>query len=79
MEESIKTLLAHAKALREAGVVRLTCFDVSVEFAPLAATPAAQQDSEPKEETPPGRDPVTYGFPEGTVLPSLRERMAKRG
>jgi len=77
MDEAIKTLLAHAHALREAGVLRLTCFDVSVEFAPLAAAPG--QVEEPKEEQPPGRGPVTYGFPEGTVLPSLRERLAKRG
>lgn len=70
LDEKLAVLLKHLPALRAEGVFTLKVDGIEVQLRPVAA----QDDGKPPEEPPAGRDPVTFGLPPGTKLPSLRDR-----
>ena len=69
LDDKLAILLKHLPALRNEGVLRLKIDGIELELRPLMA------EEPPKAEEPPAkRDPVTFGLPPGTKMPSLRER-----
>lgn len=61
-------LLKHVPALRDQGVYSLKVDGIEVELRGLP-----QAETSPAE-LPVGRDPVTFGLPPGTKMPSLKDR-----
>jgi hypothetical protein len=69
LDDKLAILLKHLPALRNEGVLRLKIDGIELELRPLMV------EEPPKAEEPPAkRDPVTFGLPPGTKMPSLRER-----
>jgi len=72
MDEKLTILLKHLPALQAEGVTALAIDGLQVTLRPKPLPEAPAQ-----EEPPAGRDPLTFGLPPGTKMPSLRDRRGR--
>lgn len=68
MDEKLAVLLKHLPQLREQGVLELKIDGIEAKIAPQI--PEKQDSDGPKSP----RNPVDYGLPAGTLMPTLRGR-----
>jgi hypothetical protein len=76
LSELVEILKKDAPKLREAGVLKFSCADVTVELATyVPPIPADMQGDEDDEQTvfaDPLEDPTTYGLPPGSAVPGFK-------
>lgn len=69
MDERLAILIKHLPALREQGVSSLELDGLKVHLLP---TPPEEPAKVSEESQRAGRNPLRYGLPEGTQMPTLR-------
>ena len=73
LDEHLRVVIQHAKALRDAGVTRYKDGDVEFDLQP--DIPELKLDSSKSEDGPksPLNDAATYGYAEGSSMPGFRD------